>query len=589
MERRVLLAITLSFLVLFLFQRFVAPPPEPATVATNQSAATSTAPSTVAPANQSPSTPSSVAPPAPAAAGADLVVGDTADREIIVDTTTVRAVFTNRGARLLHWTLKSYKNDLGAPLELVPGGAGPEAIKPFTLAVDDAAVTQALNNSLYQVGDGAGSAPVDATKQAATVTFEMTTSDGLSVKKSFTFQPAGYVLSFGAVIERGGQRLNPSVQWGPGLGDDIARAKPASFFSPSYNTPAQAIIHVDGKVERLAVTTAGSQEGANLYAGVDDHYFVSMLLNDEAGAPFQFRHAPVVVPSPTEAEMIGRYVDYSVRYQVPRDSMRFYFGPKALDELRAINSEAVRVINYGIFSWLAVPLLGGLKWVHQYVGNWGWSIVVLTFLINLAMFPLRQMSVVSMRKMQAIQPQMKAIQDRYAKYKVTDPERQKMNAEVMALYKAKGVNPAAGCVPMLLTLPFLFAFYQMLSQSIEIRGAHFTLWLTNLSAPDPWFIMPVLNGAAQFWQQKMTPSTMDPAQAKVMMFMPIMFMFMFLWAPAGLALYWLVSNVWQIGQQYATNYMIGPPTVRHVRPAAERLVKRVGGGKTDAADAKDQN
>jgi len=559
MERRVLLAITLSFLVLFLFQRFVAPPPEPATVATNQSAATSTAPSTVAPANQSPSTPSSVAPPAPAAAGADLVVGDTADREIIVDTTTVRAVFTNRGARLLHWTLKSYKNDLGAPLELVPGGAGPEAIKPFTLAVDDAAVTQALNNSLYQVGDGAGSAPVDATKQAATVTFEMTTSDGLSVKKSFTFQPAGYVLSFGAVIERGGQRLNPSVQWGPGLGDDIARAKPASFFSPSYNTPAQAIIHVDGKVERLAVTTAGSQEGANLYAGVDDHYFVSMLLNDEAGAPFQFRHAPVVVPSPTEAEMIGRYVDYSVRYQVPRDSMRFYFGPKALDELRAINSEAVRVINYGIFSWLAVPLLGGLKWVHQYVGNWGWSIVVLTFLINLAMFPLRQMSVVSMRKMQAIQPQMKAIQDRYAKYKVTDPERQKMNAEVMALYKAKGVNPAAGCVPMLLTLPFLFAFYQMLSQSIEIRGAHFTLWLTNLSAPDPWFIMPVLNGAAQFWQQKMTPSTMDPAQAKVMMFMPIMFMFMSLSFPSGLVVYWLVSTVLTIGQQYLTNYMMGSP------------------------------
>jgi YidC/Oxa1 family membrane protein insertase len=154
---------------------------------------------------------------------------------------------------------------------------------------------------------------------------------------------------------------------------------------------------------------------------------------------------------------------------------------------------------------------------------------------------------------------MKAIQDRYAKYKVTDPERQKMNAEVMALYKAKGVNPAAGCVPMLLTLPFLFAFYQMLSQSIEIRGAHFTLWLTNLSAPDPWFIMPVLNGAAQFWQQKMTPSTMDPAQAKVMMFMPIMFMFMSLSFPSGLVVYWLVSTVLTIGQQYLNNYMMGSP------------------------------
>lgn len=569
MERRVLLAITLSFLVLFLFQRFVMPPPEPATVATNQTAAIGTS-STEAPAGkpaaiQSGTTPapSSVAPAALSPATSQVLVGDTSDREIVVDTTTVRAVFTNRGARLLHWTLKAYKNDKGDPLELVPGGAGQEAIKPFTLAVDDAAVTHALNDSRYQVSDGSGksssSSSVDATTQATTVLFEMKTSDGLSAKKSFTFQPAGYVVSFGAVIERGGQRLNPTVQWGPGLGDDIARAKPASFFSPSYNTPAQAIVHADGKVQRLAVTSAGSQEGTNLYAGVDDHYFVSMLLNDEAPAPFQFQHTPDVVPSTTEPGMTGRYIDYSVRYLAPRDNMRFYFGPKALDELRGINTEMVRVINYGMFSVLAVPLLGGLKWVHQFIGNWGWSIVVFTILINLAMFPLRQMSVVSMRKMQAIQPQMKAIQDRYAKYKVTDPERQKMNAEVMELYKAKGVNPAAGCVPMLLTLPFLFAFYSMLSQSIEIRGAHFTLWLTNLSAPDPWFIMPVLNGAAQFWQQRMTPTTMDPAQAKVMMFMPIMFMFMSLSFPSGLVVYWLVSTVLTIGQQYLTNYMMGSP------------------------------
>lgn len=565
MERRVLLAISLSFLVLFLFQRFVMPPPVPAPdgaaagqAPANQTATTSNPPAAAEvtagkPGNQAAGSPtaSSGAPAAP-----EVVLGDTTDREIVVDTTSVRAVFTNRGARLLHWTLKSYNNDLGAPLELVPGGAGPDATKPFTLAVDDAAATQVLNNTLYEPSAGPA---IDATTQPATLSFVMKTADGLSVKKSFTFQPSGFIIAFDAIIERGGQRLNPTVEWGPGLGDDIARAAPASFFSPSYNTPAQAIVHVDGKVQRLDVTTAGGQDGANLYAGVDDHYFVSVLLNDEAPAPFHFQHAPKVVPSTTEAGLTGRYVEYGVRYHAPRDNMRFYFGPKALDELRAIDTELVRVINYGIFSWLAVPLLGGLKWVHQYVGNWGWAIVVLTFLINLAMFPLRQMSVVSMRKMQAIQPQMKAIQDRYAKYKVTDPERQKMNTEVMALYKAKGVNPAAGCVPMLLTLPFLFAFYQMLSQSIEIRGANFTLWLTNLSAPDPWFIMPLLNGAAQFWQQKMTPSTMDPAQAKVMMFMPIMFAFMSLSFPSGLVVYWLVSTVLTIGQQYLTNYMMGSP------------------------------
>ena len=199
-----------------------------------------------------------------------------------------------------------------------------------------------------------------------------------------------------------------------------------------------------------------------------------------------------------------------MRFQSPQDQSRFFFGPKAFDDLRAIDPEATRVINFGIFAWLAVPLLGALKWVHGFIGNWGWAIIVLTLLINIALFPLRHKSVVSMRKMQEIQPQMKAIQDRYARYKVTDPERQKMNTEVMELYKAKGVNPASGCIPMLLTFPFLFGFYNMLSQSIEIRGADFVGWIHNLSAPDPFYVLPLVFGHAQFWQTKMTPTTADP-------------------------------------------------------------------------------
>ena len=196
-----------------------------------------------------------------------------------------------------------------------------------------------------------------------------------------------------------------------------------------------------------------------------------------------------------------------------------------------------------------------------------------------------------MRKMQEIQPEVKTIQDRYAKMKATDPAKQKMNQELMALYKERGVNPASGCVPILLTFPLIFAFYALLSTAIELRGAPFLLWIHDLSAHDPYYVTPVLMGLSQLWQQWMMPATgVDPAQQKMMMFMPIMFMFMFLWAPAGLALYWLVSNVWQIGQQYATNYMIGPTAIRHVRPAAERRVKRVGGGKTEAAaDAKGQS
>jgi YidC/Oxa1 family membrane protein insertase len=236
-----------------------------------------------------------------------------------------------------------------------------------------------------------------------------------------------------------------------------------------------------------------------------------------------------------------------------------------------------------MFAWLVVPLLRALKWINHYVGNYGWSLILLTILINLVMFPLRHKSVVSMRKMQDIQPEVKAIQDRYAKLKMSDPARAKMNQELMGLYKQRGVNPASGCVPMLLTLPVLFAFYAMLSVAIELRGAPFIGQIHDLSAHDPWFIWPVVMGITMFIQQRMTPSTADPMQQRVMMIMPIMMTGMFLWAASGLVIYWTVSNIWGIGQQLITNRIIGPPVVRHVRPPAERRIKNVGGGRTEQA------
>jgi YidC/Oxa1 family membrane protein insertase len=243
----------------------------------------------------------------------------------------------------------------------------------------------------------------------------------------------------------------------------------------------------------------------------------------------------------------------------------------------------VWAIDFGIFGWLAVPLLGALQWIHGFLGNYGWSIVLLTVFINIAIFPLRHKSVVSMRKMQALQPQLKAIQDRYADLKVTDPARQKMNTEIMNLYREKGVNPASGCVPMLLQFPVLLAFYSMLSQSIELRGAEFGWWIRDLSQPDPYYIIPVLMAVTMFWQTKITPTTADPAQQKVMMIMPLMFTVFFLRAPSGLVIYWFVSNLWAIGQQYFTSWLIGPPPSAAARPAAERRMKSVGGSRTPDA------
>jgi YidC/Oxa1 family membrane protein insertase len=243
----------------------------------------------------------------------------------------------------------------------------------------------------------------------------------------------------------------------------------------------------------------------------------------------------------------------------------------------------VRTINFGIFAFLAVPLLRALNGINAYVGNYGWSIIILTILINAAMFPLRHKSVVSMRKMQELQPEIKAIQDRYGKLKPSDPARQKMNQEVMDLYRQRGVNPASGCIPMLLTMPILFAFYSLLSQAIDLRGAPFMLWITDLSARDPYYVTPLLMGATMVWQQKITPTSTDPAQQKMMMLMPLVFTFMFLWTPSGLALYFFCSNLLGIAQQYVTNRIIGPPVVRTVRAPAERKLKRVGGGKTEDA------
>jgi YidC/Oxa1 family membrane protein insertase len=293
---------------------------------------------------------------------------------------------------------------------------------------------------------------------------------------------------------------------------------------------------------------------------------------------------PVTLPGP--GEQPRQFVAQTFAFAAPPQDVRFFYGPKQFDLLRSVDAELVRAINYGMFGFFAVPLLGALQWIYGFVGNYGWSIILLTVLINIAVAPLRHKSVVSMRKMQELQPQMKAIQDRYAGLKTTDPARQKMNTEVMNLYREKGVNPASACVPMLLQFPVLLAFYSMLSQSIELRGADFGFWIHDLSAPDPYFVVPILMAGTMFWQTKITPSAADPAQQKVMMIMPLMFTFMFLWAPSGLVIYWFVSNLWAIGQQYFTNWLIGPPVVAAARPPAERRVKNVGTGRTSDAEKK---
>jgi YidC/Oxa1 family membrane protein insertase len=353
------------------------------------------------------------------------------------------------------------------------------------------------------------------------------------------------------------------LQWGPALG---------LGYNPdgSREAPREAVQLRDDKVERLAAAKLQEQpryDAVLRFAGAEDQYFLSAVIPGEK--PVRMEYQPLTLPVPNDPKGRTRaFVGYSVG--VPEEAhLTFFMGPKDLDVLRSVDPQLVRVIDFGFFAVLVVPLLQALKWINGYIGNYGWSIVVLTILINLAIFPLRHRSMVSMRKMQSLQPQVKAIQERYAKYKMTDPEKGKMNQEMMALYKQKGVNPASGCVPMLLTMPILYAFYNLLSGSIELRGAPFFGWIHDLSVHDPLYITPILMGGTMFWQQRMMPSTADPVQQKMFLFMPLIFTFMFLWAQSGLVVYWLMSNLMAIGQQYVTNRMIGGPA-----PAVVQVKKK---------------
>jgi YidC/Oxa1 family membrane protein insertase len=577
MERRVLIAVFLSFLVLYGYQTLFVPPP-PATTETPSAAA----PGAASPAAENaPATPAPVAqPPAPAVAATPVIVGDAAEREIVVDTATTAATLTNRGGRITHWRLKQYRDNKGEPLDLVPSALAPDTPTPFSLRVDDEAITRQLNSALYQVTGDAGNR-VDARTGEGMLAFEFQTAT-LRARKEFRFDPTNYLVTFTASVESNGQQLNPSVVWGPGLGDIGARASGGSFFTGNYVQPPSGIYHRDGDVERFTGNKLVEQpvhEGMFRFAGIDDHYFLAAAVNP-GQARIEFKPTPIAGPDQTQRQLLAE----TITFQKGAQNVRFFYGPKQFDLLKTVDAELVRAINYGMFGFLAVPLLGALQWIHGFVGNYGWSIVLLTILINIAIFPLRHKSVVSMRKMQAVQPQMKAIQDRYAGLKATDPARQKMNTEIMNLYREKGVNPASGCVPMLLQFPVLLAFYSMLSQSIELRGADFALWINDLSQPDPYYVIPVLMAITMFWQTKITPSTADPAQQRVMMLMPLMFTVFFLWAPSGLVIYWFVSNLWAIGQQYFTTWMIGPPTVGTLRPPAERRLKNVGAGRTTDAE-----
>ena len=574
MEKRVLLAVFLSFLVLFVYQSLVVPPPAPPGEVPTQTTAPSASPVAEAPAPLAAPTavsPSAVtAAPAPSEPAAEpdqeqvvTLVADTEPRDIIVETREVTAVFSNRGATLKSWQLTGYNDEQGEPIDLVPP-SGTDPVLPFALELEDPGATSQLAAALFRPS----TTLLRVDEEPRSLVFEYEDATGLRARKEFRFDPIGeaFVVRFSASVSVGAGNLNPTVRWGPGVGKSVGGG---SGFR--YRQGPQGIFYLDDDVERLTASDIDDQPtygGVFGFVGIDDQYFLSAALPE--AVPIQVGYRSVTSGS---GEAQTTLIAYALRFEAAPTAVPFYMGPKDFDILGSVDDDLVRAVHFGFFSWLVVPLHRSLKWVYGYVGNYGWSIIILTIMINAAMFPLRHKSVVSMRKMQEIQPEIKAIQERYKGLKATDPAKQKMNQEMMGLYRDRGVNPASGCLPMLATMPVLFAFYSLLSVAIEIRDAPFILWIQDLSEHDPMYVTPLLMGVTMVAQQRMTPSTADPTQQKVMMFMPVVFTFMFLWAPSGLVLYWFVSNLWGVGQQVLTNRIIGPPRVHTVRPPAERQLK----------------
>ncbi len=588
MERRVLVAVFLSFLVLYAYQALLIPPP-PAPHLQSPTDAQEVNPNRQltpqADDQLSPITSPALSPGRLAAippADPDPVVGDTQARDIVVESAAFRAVFSNRGAVLVSWALKDYLEE-GRPVDLVPRDLPPDEPWPFSVTFKDEGITALTDAALFRPSVTNLRLTDDIPQRLA---FDFEDSTGLRIRKVFSFDPSTSPYLIGLTVEAtiGAEPLFPTIRWGAALGGVESTTSGFAYRQGPRGLLRGRVLEgavlSDVEVVRPAaddVAVSPTYSGLLDFVGVDNHYFIAVALPSQEETSVNYRAVPL--PSLTLGGDPRELMAFDLAMPSRIADLQFFLGPKDFDILEAAFPPLVQSIEFGWLTVLVVPLHRSLTWVHTWIGNYGFSIIAITLLVNLIIFPLRYKSIVSMRKMQEIQPEMKAIQARYAHLKTTDPDKQKMQKEIMALYRDRGVNPVSGCLPMILTMPILFAFYRLLSMAIELRDAPFVGWITDLSVHDPLYVTPVIMGVSMVVQQKLTPSQADPMQQRIMMLMPIMFTFMFLWAPSGLVIYWLTSNLIGIGQTLLTNRLMGPPRVHTVRPPAERLVRTTKRGK----------
>jgi YidC/Oxa1 family membrane protein insertase len=571
-DMRGLLAMTLLALVVLLgFQYFgkSSQPATPAPVAQTQpQAQNQPQPAQPAAATAQPAQPQSAAVQAQPLVATPAIVAS-AVAESTVENANLKIVFTNRGAQVEHWILKGsqYKDhpgENGQQLDLVNSRTAAFGL-PLSLYTYEPELTKQLNEALYQVTVSGADSPTGVLQAPGSITFHYA-ANGLDVVKTFRFD-VSYVVTAEVEVKRNGVPVRALLAWPGGLGDQTE----AMHFA--YGKFAWSLDGKDDSTDAKKVSGNATLDQPFDYAAVSDLYFAAAFL---PGTPARFTvvtlHNAVELSSdpsdPNSQKKPSDVIGLAVGDTSGSTHVRLFAGPKETDVLKSIRATGADgkptgpslepLTQFGWLTIIAKPLYLALRYLHDHMGpgvyNWGWAIIIVTVIFNLLMLPTRFMMMKSSLKMMRIQPKVEAIKQRYKNLKATDPKKAEMNAEMMELYKVEGVNMYGSCLPMLVQMPLFFAYYRVLLNAVELRQAQW-FWLTDLSTPDPRYILPILIIATMFVTQFITPTPgMDPAQRRMMaIMMPAVLGFTMLHFASGLALYWGTGNIINLAMQLGIN------------------------------------
>ena len=546
-SKRLIIALVLSGLLLLVYQTMFAPKqPPPQAPASGQQAPAANAPTITSPTTTAAAPAANAPAPAPAPSAAPVPRDF---RQITVENFVARMVFSERGGALKKVILKQYFNEAGKKggnyvlLDL-------KNTDPFSLGLNLPQADSHLSQRLFKADRDA----LIMTREGGPNSISFTAdSAGLQVVKTYTFQPDSYTFNLVTTITNNGDRaveLNPELSL-------VERKRPQSnayAFSGVELLRSGSLVEIDnGDLEKKPV-----ESGAISWMTMSIPYFMGAVVPTSGSAGTKRSVRGLATPELMTGTMVEPVLNLAPGQSASLKYMLFY-GPRDLKILDPLGHDLASAVDFGWFDVVAKPMLAALNFINDFVGNYGVGIILITIFTKILFFPLAQKSYKSMKAMQSLQPQMMKIRERYK------DDKQRMNQEVMQLYRTYKVNPMGGCLPMVVQIPVFIAFYKVLGASIELRHAPFMLWINDLSAPDRLFpdlglpyvgglpILTLLMGASMFIQQKMTPTPGDPTQAKVMLLMPVVFTFMFISFPSGLVLYWLVNNILGIAQQYWTN------------------------------------